>query len=483
MDTALSQSAALLTQVLAHELSASCSLEQIEQLAHRRAQQIARTAVEQYGQTVVAQAEQQRAPCSCGAFPVAKQRRTRSLLVLAGLIRLRLRRYRCPQCGAWHCPGQAALRLRPKQRMTRSVEELLCRFGLSWGYVLAARLVATVLPGVSVSGKTVERAVSRCATAVSVREDQAAVAAATDEHPVGQTGAPFTHPSRIYVGLDGVLVRARKAKGWVEVQVGSLWSAWRELPDRTHPRRQITDATVVARAQGWEALGRQVWREFVQRGGAALRQTEIVVLCDGASGIRSLWELQFGEALAILDPWHLWEKVKERSRQVLGKGEAARQACQVVYEALKEGAVTQAQEWVQEWPAGTARAQKWQERLIGYLERNREIIRDTFGPAGARVHGGVGVNGESQRLGGGAADEEWEDALECERGQCGGAAACVRDQSARGGVPTDVTCFDPPSLHLTALPRSRKLEHRRARRVRRSFCAGAARQSGACLEK
>jgi hypothetical protein len=376
MDTALSQSAALLTQVLAHELAASCSLEQIELLAHRRAQLIARTAVEQYGQTVVALAEQQRALCSCGASPVAKQRRTRSLLVLAGLIRLRLRRYRCPQCGAWHCPGQAALRLRPKQRMTRSVEELLCRFGLSWGFVLAARLVERVLPGVSVSGKTVERAVSRCAQAVGAREEQAAAAAAEPAGALGPTGPAFVHPRRIYVGLDGVLVRARKAKSWVEVQVGSLWSAWRELPNRTHPRREIVDATVVARAQGWEALGRHVWRMFVERGGPEQPGGEIVVHGDGARGIRSLWEMHFGEALVILDPWHLWEKVKERSRQVLGRGERARAACQEVYGKLKVGAVAVAEAMVREWPATTEGARKQQERLLGYLERNREIIRD-----------------------------------------------------------------------------------------------------------
>lgn len=378
MVTALiSQATALLTQVLAHELASPCSLEQIEQLAHQRAQQIARAAVEQHAQAVVSQVEQQEIVCPCGRTPVAQQHRSRALLVLSGLIRVRLRRSRCPGCNAWHCPGQEALRLRPKQRMTRSVEELLCRFGLSWGFSLAARLVAGVLPGVAVSAKTVERAVGRCAHAVAAREDAEAAAVAHDERAGAVTQQPFANPSRLYVGLDGVLVRARQAQSWLEIQVGSLWSGWRELPDRKHPRREITDATVVARAQGWEALGRQVWRLFVQRGGAGLPGAEIVVLGDGASGIRSLWELHFGEALVILDPWHLWEKVKERSRQVLGKGNVARQACREVYQALKVGAVERAQEWVREWPVGSADGRKGQERLLGYLERNRGIIRNT----------------------------------------------------------------------------------------------------------
>lgn len=398
MDTVLAQAAALLTRVLARELTSSCSLEQIEQGAHRYAQLIACAAVEQHAQAVVSQAEAQRPTCACGATSLAEQRRPRCLLVLAGLIRLRLRRYRCGGCGAWLCPGQAVLELRPKQRMTRGVEELLCRFGLSWSHALAARLVARVLPGLCVSAKTVERAVQRCAEAVSAREEQAAQIAATDERAVLPTGPAFAHPKCLYVGLDGVLVRGRKAKEWVEVQVGSLWSAWRELPNRKHPRREITDATVVARAQGWETLGRHVWRQFVQRGGGALPQAEIVVAGDGANGIRSLWETHFGEGLMILDPWHIWEKVKERSRQVLGKGERAREACQEVYQALKVGAVQRALWLVGEWPAETEKARKWRQRLMGYLERNREIIRDSQGLREAGYMVGSGLTEKANDL-------------------------------------------------------------------------------------
>lgn len=377
MDTVrIAQAAALLTQVLAHELPSSCSLEEIELLAHRRAHEIARRAVEEHAQAVAALAEQQPVTCPCGGAPHAQQRRPRAVLVLSGLIRLRLRRYRCPGCHAWHAPGQAALGLRPRQRMTRSVEEWLGRLGLSWGFALAARMGATVLPGLAVSAKTVERAVGRCADAVATREEAQATAAQT-EGGAAVLETPFAQPRRVYIGLDGVLVRGRVAKSWLEIQVGSLWSAWRERPGRQQPRREITDATVVARAQGWAALGRHVWRLFVQRGGTTQPDPEIVVLGDGAAGIRSLWELHFGAALTILDPWHLWEKVKQRSRQVLGKGTAGREACQAVYRALKAGAVTAAQAQVRQWPTPTAEARKWRDRLLSYLERNRDIIRNT----------------------------------------------------------------------------------------------------------
>lgn len=377
MDTPLiAQAAALLLQILVQQLASPSSLEEIEQRAHERAAQIACLAIQQFAQRVIEEAEGCRPVCACGGQPVAKQCRPRALLVLAGLIRLVVRRYRCPACGTWQAPGAAALGLRPKQRMTRTVEEVVCQYGLAWSFVPGARLLARVLPGVTVSAKTVERCTQRCAQAVAVREEAAAEAAASDERSVEATGPAFADRQRVYVGLDGVMVRGRKVKEWLEIQVGSLWSRCVAIPARRHPRRAITDRTVVARAHGWETLGRHVWKMFVTRGGATGEAPEVVVLGDGASGIRSLWEFHFGGCLAVLDPWHLWEKVKQRSREVIGNKRAAWEACQAVWEPLKVGAVEEARKLIEQWPAPSEWASKQQARLLGYLERNREIIRN-----------------------------------------------------------------------------------------------------------
>ena len=110
---------------------------------------------------------------------------------------------------------------------------------------MATRLVERVLPGVSVSAKTVERAVGRCAAAVGADQETAATTAMRDERTLSRTGKPFVRPARAYVGLDGVLGRARRAKGWLEVQVGSLWSAWRDLTARPTPAPAAPSAAPV----------------------------------------------------------------------------------------------------------------------------------------------------------------------------------------------------------------------------------------------
>ena len=376
-DPRLAQAAALLAQVLTQVVPFPCTLEQIETQTHALAQALARQAAEQYAGTVVDLAEATRPQCACGAQMAPEQRRARALLLLMGLVQVVLRRYRCPRCGTWRCPGAEVLQLRPRQRMTRTVQEILCHYGLAWSYAAAATLLTRVLPGLGVSAKTIERATKRCAAVVQEREDQEAAVLLEAAPAPAPPGPAFAQPRRIYLGLDGVLVRGRQAKQWLEVQVGSFWSAWRELPNRKHFRRQIIDATVVARAMGWEKLGEQVWRMFVHRGGLAQPQApEVVVLGDGARGIRSLWELHFPDCLALLDPWHLWEKVKLRSREVFGYRRAAKEATRAVYRELRRGAVEAAQALVEAWPAREERAQRAQQRLLGYLERNRDTIRN-----------------------------------------------------------------------------------------------------------
>jgi len=286
----LTQAAALLPSVVRQHVPLPCSLEQLEATIHPLAHALARQSAEQLAAESVTQAEQQPLSCACGGQPQAQQRRPRQVLLLFGRVTLRLRRSRGAVCRRWQCPGEAILPLRPRQRLTRTVEEWLGRFGLAWSYAVGAREVGRLLPGVAVSAQTGERCGARCGEAVAAREEAAASAAAQDERAVAGTGPARVNPQRRWIALDGVRVRARGAGQWREIPVARLWSAGREIPDRQHPRRELTDVTVRARAQGWEALGRHLWRRIVARGGLTPAGAEGFVFGDGASGMRSLWE-------------------------------------------------------------------------------------------------------------------------------------------------------------------------------------------------
>ncbi len=61
---------------------------------------------------------------------------------------------------------------------------------------------------------------------------------------------------------------------------------------------------------------------------------------------------------------------------MFGRGPQALAACKEAYAALKQGAVTQAQQLVAAWPARNEWAAKQRARLLGYLERNADLIPD-----------------------------------------------------------------------------------------------------------
>jgi hypothetical protein len=185
----LSQAAALLCTVITHLLPPSCSLEQLETLLHQLSQETARRAAEQFVSTQAAATERQSPLCSRGAPMVSEQKRQRAVLLLFGLVRFEVRRYRRGACGAWRCPAAERLGLAPRQRMTRTLQEIVTHFGLSWSYGAAAVLLGRVLPLAKVSARTVERVTRRSAQLREAKEnagaevalDPAAGSGASDE--------------------------------------------------------------------------------------------------------------------------------------------------------------------------------------------------------------------------------------------------------------------------------------------------------------
>src|SRR3989442_5360386 len=116
------QAAALLPSVVRQHVPLPCSLEQLEATIHPLAHALARQSAEQLAAESVTQAEQQPLSCACGGQPQAQQRRPRQVLLLFGLVKLRLRRYRCSVCRRWQWPGESIFPLRPPQRLIPTVE-------------------------------------------------------------------------------------------------------------------------------------------------------------------------------------------------------------------------------------------------------------------------------------------------------------------------------------------------------------------------
>jgi hypothetical protein len=243
----------------------------------------------------------------------AERHHPRALLSLLGLLHIRLRSFRCPHCGSWAASGAATLALEEKQRQTKPLREWIVRFELGYSYPPAATSPAEMLRGAKVSAKALERLVLSGARKGEVREEESQ----TQAKPL-----PFQDPTRRSVRLDGtILVRGRKARELREVQVGSLGSTCRDVPQRAHPWRGITDKSLLAGAKGWETFGWRLWRAYKPREGEMSQPPEALVLGDGASGIQSLRERHFPDSRGIQDPWHLHETVQSGSTRGDSEGD------------------------------------------------------------------------------------------------------------------------------------------------------------------
>ena len=86
------------------------------------------------------------------------------------------------------------------------------------------------------------------------------------------------------------------------------------------------------------------------------------------------------------------------SREVFGRGPQALAACQEAYAALKQGAVTQAPQWVGAWPVRSEWAAPQRQRLLAYRERNADLIPDytQLATEGGRVGAGRRSRGRSE---------------------------------------------------------------------------------------
>lgn len=139
------------------------------------------------------------------------------------------------------------------------------------------------------------------------------------------TADPLTipPPELLVITCDGGRVQtlaAEKDKRWKEDRIGAVYDA---IPKPLlHATRDTYDGakalttTFVASMQSWDAFGDMLYSEALKRGYAHTRQK--VFLSDGAESIRTLRELQFPDAVAILDWCHAAEHLHACAHAAFG---------------------------------------------------------------------------------------------------------------------------------------------------------------------
>ena len=303
-----------------------------------------------------------RRDCVCGGVSRWVELRTKTILTLLGRVSYQRVYYHCKECHKGEAFGDRLWGLE-HTRTSRAVKELLAYLAASTvGFVTVAKDLCRTMrwPEKWLSGKQVQRLaeplgkhlgeveVKRVAKwwmmltaglSVSVGGVQSPVMAKGEAPNKGRVKAP----QRMYVQMDGIMVRIRGAQGkgsdiWREFKVGAVFwaeagrhaSKLAELVGKSAAAAASTVRVWVDRPQGAISyaagmltaadFGVRLYAEAVARGIAGAK--EVVVLADGAHWIWQLAEEHFPGAIQILDFRHARERVWAVADAVWGEGSA-----------------------------------------------------------------------------------------------------------------------------------------------------------------
>jgi hypothetical protein len=248
-------------------------------------------------------------PCACGQ--TARYLRMRSATVTTVLGRITLERalYACTSCGAHQTPLDQQLQI-AAGGLSLGLQEVLALLGATQDSFAQATEVLQRLCLVQVCPNSA-RAATEDLGAVLTEHTEAQVATAQQTQTPPPAAVPT--PPRLYLSMDGVLAHTR-AGGWKELKVGCVYTT------RTRVPRQRPDTIDIrAEAQSYVAaladantFGWQLWAEARRRGGTDdPKDTEVVVIGDGAHWIWNLADEHFPHATQIVDWYHasqyLWQ--------------------------------------------------------------------------------------------------------------------------------------------------------------------------------
>jgi len=197
---------------------------------------------------------------------------------------------------------------------------------------------------------------------------------AREEHVLGKE--PIARPKRLYISCDGVMypTRYRQKEGdrkrivYQEMKCGTVF--WQEGNNTWHKR-------VLSSRDAPERLGLSLWELAVRCG--MLQADEVIFISDGGSWCDTVARQHFGDAIRILDWYHLSEHIWEAARTLYGDDDAAKQWASRCHGLLREssgiGLLRYLERSRRSRGSGHSEGLKALDALIGYL-RPRLAITD-----------------------------------------------------------------------------------------------------------
>ena len=322
-----------LREQIESQMSSMQSLRDIEQTIRASLRQVGEALLTLWLEMVSEQYTSAEWSCSrCRETARYERQRKAQMRTMLGTVEYKRAVYVCESCGHRHYPMDESLGLRPNE-MSAERERLAAQIGVQVPFAQASELFEE-LTLVSVSDQSVDKATQAYGEEVSeVEQEQAEVAQS------GET--PAVTPLRLYGSIDGGRVRTRAPQGeeqaWREVKIGAWYQARGVPPNQPDDEWTIQayDISYYTDICPAEDFGELFWASGVARG--AEDAAELIVIGDGAHWIWQQVDLQFPEAIQIVDWFHACEYLLPVAQQAFDKQTQRQAWLQTTRDALWQG--------------------------------------------------------------------------------------------------------------------------------------------------
>jgi hypothetical protein len=288
-----------------------------------------------------------------------------------GCIRPERAYFHCGNCGESYVPLDHELNVGP-DALSGPLEEAICHLATYMPVQEVSNQLARLV-GVSVDDNTVQRASKRVGAALATHQKEEMEAAWQAAEPPAMEGEE--PPERLYLSVDGTIVRLREGKR--EVKVAAIYET--EEVTRSDGTKQVcaVDVTYVVSFEEAKTFARYVYIEAARRG---LEQAEeVIVLGDGASWIWNHISDLCDEPLEILDFYHASRHVWTAGEALYGEDTPKSKAWvnERLVELLMGGPDAMlAGFWAASQDA-SGKARKVLAREIGYFQKHKEKMHYT----------------------------------------------------------------------------------------------------------
>ena len=243
-----------------------------------------------------------------------------------------LPRLRCQPCGRLFQLNSgclADLKALAEANISPGLKQVAIHCAAAWPYRQAQQSIQRLI-GVAISHEQIRQLCLQEAVRVEAQEqanfqqayEQAlaeTVEVLVEEQPRPKKPPQIEPCERVYLGIDGTLIKARAQNRFMEAKVGIVFA--HQLAVMGSNRRRLLNKQYVGTLQSVLEFGQQLFT--TARGMGIDNQEQLVVLSDGARWINKLAQTQYPKATLILDWWHLKRRVWPTVRGLQGDGLSA----------------------------------------------------------------------------------------------------------------------------------------------------------------